>query len=194
MALVSPRFFRAREDPSLAGVLPYHASDPDGRIFLLRDGSLGIAWRLAAPETEVLAPEALGQLAARFDDLLRLLPMGSAAQFLWWSRADVRDRTRPWLEATTRPGLTADLAASRAAATESFSFLYEGIPCAARTIEVLFTLRVWPKWPRTGWRDRYKEEKRRLLERAEAVQRLLQQAGVDRDRLDGPALAARVRS
>jgi conjugal transfer ATP-binding protein TraC len=194
MPLMNSRFFRARDDPSLAGVLPYLASDPEGRIFLLRDGSLGIAWRLSAPETEALAPEALGQLAARFDDLLRLLPMGSAAQFLWWSRSDVRDRTRRWLEATTQTGLTADLAASRASATESFSFLHEGILCAARTIEVLFTLRVWPKWPRIGWRDRYGEEKERLLERAEAIESLLQQAGVDRDRLDGPALAARVRS
>ena len=184
--------FPTRDAPSLSGVLPYHASDPEGRIFLLRDGSLGVTWRLAPPETEVLSQDALGHLAARFDDLLRLLPVGSAAQFICWSRSDVRDRTRRWLEATNGTGLVADLAAARAAAMESFSFAHEGAPCAPRAVEALFTLRVWPRWPRTGWRDRYAEEKRRLLERTEAIENLLQQGGVACERLDEGALASRV--
>jgi len=185
--------FPRRDAPSLSGLLPYHASDSDGRLFLLRDGSLGAAWRLIPPETEVLSQDSLGQLAARFDDLLRLLPVGSAAQFICWSRSDARERTRPWLEAGRNSGLIADLAAARAAAVESFSFIHEGAPCSARALEVLFTLRIWPRWPRTGWRDRYAEEKRRLLERLEAAENLLQQAGVGCERLDDAALAARLR-
>jgi hypothetical protein len=185
--------FPTRDAPSLAGLLPYHASDPDGNLHLLRDGSLGAAWRLESPETEVLSQEALGQLAARFDDLLRLLPVGSAAQFISWSRSDVRDRTRRWLESGREPGLVADLASARAAALESFSFVHEGAPCAARAVEILLTLRVWPKWPRTGWRDHYAEEKKRLLERLEAIENLLQQAGVTCERLGEESLATRVR-
>lgn len=184
--------FPDRDAPSLPGLLPYHAADPTGNLFLLRDGSLGAAWRLAAPETEVLPHDALGRLAARLDALLRLLPVGSAAQFLWSSRRDVRDRTRAWVEATTASGLAADLASSRAAATESFSFLHEGVLCAARSFETLFTLRIWPKWPRTGWRERYAEEKRLFLERAEGIEDLLQQSGVGHRRLDAGALLARV--
>jgi len=184
--------FPDKDAPSLAGLLPYHASDPAGDLFLLRDGSLGMAWRLAAPETEVLSTDALGRFAARLDALLRLLPIGSAAQFLWSSRRDVRTRTRAWVEATTVDGLSADLAASRASATESFSFLHEGVLCSARLVETIFTLRTWPKWPRTGWRERYAEEKRRLLERAEAVENLFQQSDVGHRRLDGAALLARV--
>ncbi|HZN61527.1 MAG TPA: ATP-binding protein [Planctomycetota bacterium] len=185
--------FPARDAPSLQGLLPYHASDSDGSLFLLRDGSLGAAWRLEAPETEVLSPDALGQLAARFDDLLRLLPVGSAAQFISRSGSDVRHRTRRWLDAGREPGLAADLASARAAALESFSFILEGAPCAARAVEILFTLRVWPRWPRTGWRDRYAEEKRRLVERMEAIENLLQQAGVAFERLGEAALAENVR-
>ena len=188
-----PGILPTRDAPSLSGLLPYHASDSDGRLFLLRDGSLGAAWRLGPPETEVLSQESLGQLAARFDDLLRLLPIGSAAQFISWSRADVRDRTRPWLQAGNGEGIVSDLAAARAAAMESFSFVHEGATCSARSIEVLMTLRIWPRWPRSGWRERYAEEKRGLLERLEAVENLLQQSGVGCERLDEEALAARVR-
>jgi conjugal transfer ATP-binding protein TraC len=152
-----------------------------------------MAWTLAPPETEVLSQDALGQLAARLKDLLLLLPVESAAQFICRSRFDVRDRTRRWLDASHGTGIVADLAAARAAALESFSFVYEGAPCAPRSVEVLFTLRVWPRWPRTGWRDRYAEEKKRLLERAEAIENLLQQTGVACERLEEAAFAARVR-
>lgn len=184
---------QTRDAPSLSGLLPYHASDPEGRLFLLRDGSLGAAWRLAPPETEVLSPDSLGQLAARFDDLLRLLPVGSTAQFICRSRSDVRERTRAWLHAGEKSGLVSDLAAARSAALETFSFVYEGAPCNARLLEVLFTLRVWPRWPRSGWRDRYAEEKRELLERMEAIENLFQQAGLGWERLNDSGLAERVR-
>ena len=185
--------FPGFDAPSLAGLLPYHASDSDGRLFLLRDGSIGAAWKLTPPETEVLSEEALGRLAARYDDLLRLLPIGSAAQFIAWNRSDVRERTRKWLDAGEAEGLVSDLAQARVAALESFSFVQDGVPNSARILEILFTIRVWPKWPRSGWKDRYVEEKRGLLERMESIENLLQQSGVGCERLDEAGFYARIK-
>src|SRR5262245_59864438 len=80
---------RAKDAPSLAGLLPYHSIDPAG-VFAMRDGSLGMAWFLDPVETEALEPSHLGALAARIEGLLGLLPLGSAAQFLLTVSRDVK--------------------------------------------------------------------------------------------------------
>ncbi len=183
---------RPGDDPSLAGLLPWHSPDPAGPLYLLKDGSLGMAWRLDPPETEVSDESTLGSLAGRLEALLRLLPVGSAAQFLHSSRRDVRRRTRAWESATTRGGLLADLAKSRASATETFSFRHEGATVRARIYETVFTLRVWPTWPRTAWDARYAEERRKLLETAGSIESLLLQAGIRSARLGEAELLERL--
>ncbi|MBI4566652.1 MAG: TraC family protein [Planctomycetes bacterium] len=179
-----------REAPSMSGVLPYVSADPQDRVILLRDGSLGLAWRLNPLETEMASERSLGQTASRVDALLRLLPVGSAAQFIRTCRRDVTPKTRAWVEATTQEGLLIDLARARAASTERFSFVEEGIPFFARSAVTLFTLRIWSKWPRSDWRRHYAEEKRRLLDVARALENQLAQMGVAHERLCGSALAA----
>jgi conjugal transfer ATP-binding protein TraC len=181
-------------------LLPYHSYDPDGRIFVQNDGSLGLAWGLAPLECETLPEAALGQIARRIESLLALFPEGSAAQFLLAS-------ARPpdlsgWLNATTEGGLLRDLAESRVRATGSFEMRHEGAVFAARSTGLTLTLRVFPSWhaPSIGeglrfvlagdrtiegkFRRAYGREKSSLLERAEAVENLLAQAGVAFRRLD----------
>jgi hypothetical protein len=181
-------------------LLPYHSFDPDGNVFVQRDGSLGLAWTLSPLECETLSETARGQLARRIESLLGLFPEGSVAQFIACSRRAV-DLDR-WLAATTEAGLLKDLSESRVRATRTFELAHEGSVIAARTIRVLMTLRLFPRWhsPSLGdglrytfrgartieqkFRDAYEGEKRILRERAEAVENLLTQTGVLFHRLD----------
>lgn len=183
-----------------ADFLPWHSYDPDGRVFVQADGSLGLAWLLGAPECDTLSETALGQLARRFEALLALLPEGAAAQVVLVSDRHVD--LSGWLEASPPDGLLRDLAESRARSTRTFEARHDGAVVAARSLDVLFTLRVFPAWSAPGVRDglrftlrgertieatymdAYVGAKRDLLARAEAVENLLAQAGVGARRLD----------
>jgi hypothetical protein len=189
-------------------VLPYHSYDPDGSVFVQRDGSLGLAWRVDPPEGEVASETALGQVARRVEALLALFPEGAAAQFLLVS-ARAPDLGR-WTAATTEDGLLRDLAEARARATRSFEIRHEGSLFAARTLRLFMTLRTFPVWRAPGLADglrytlrgertiearfhgAYAREKGALLERGEALENLLTQMGAGFSRLDLGAFRALV--
>ena len=184
----------------LPDLLPWHSYDPDGRVFVQSDGSLGLAWSIAPPECDVLSETALGQLARRLEALLALLPEGSAAQAILVS--DRRVDLSRWLAASPPEGLLRDLAEARVRATGTFEVRHEGAIVAARSLALLFTLRIFPRWSSPGVRegfrfalrggrsieDRYRgiyaEARGDLLARAEAVENLLAQAGIGSQRLD----------
>jgi conjugal transfer ATP-binding protein TraC len=182
---------------SLPDLLPWHSFDPAG-LFVMRDGSLGVAWFLTPVETEALADGALASLASTLDSLLRLLPVGSAAQFLLSSRRDVRTPLAAWRAATTSGGLLAGLARSRADALGALDLAHEGTPLVARSFELAFTLRVFPPWPspftlsdaRTHalFEAAYDFHRRRLLETALSIESLLSQAAIGHARFDADAL------
>src|SRR2546425_6697295 len=115
-------------------LLPYHSYDPDGQVFVQRDGSLGMAWTLSSLECDTLSETALGQLARRIESLLALFPEGSVAQFLLSS--DRKIDLEPWLAATPESGLLRDLAESRVRATRSFEIRHEGAVLAARMLRL----------------------------------------------------------
>jgi hypothetical protein len=189
-------------------LLPYHSYDADGQIFVQCDGSLGIAWTLSSLECETLSETAMGQIAQRLEALLALFPEGSVVQFLLSSsrRVDLE----PWLEATREEGLLRDLAQSRIDATRTFEMRHEGSLLAARSLELMMTLRVFPRWQSPTVSDglrftlrgtrtieqkfleAYAGERRRLLERGEAAENLLQQSGVTFRRLDLASFRSRV--
>ncbi|HEX7896737.1 MAG TPA: TraC family protein [Planctomycetota bacterium] len=184
----------------LTELLPWHSYDPDGRVFVQTDGSLGLAWTLAAPECDTLSETALGQLAKRLEALLALLPEGAAAQMILVS--DRRVDLSAWLAASPPDGLLRDLAEARVRATGRFEVRHEGAVVAARSLQVLFTLRVFPRWSAPGVRDglrfalrggrsieakfldAYADAKRDLLNRAEAVENLFAQSGIGARRQD----------
>ena len=181
-------------------LLPYHSYDPDGRVFVQADGSLGLAWELAPVECDTLSETALGALARRIEALLGLLPERSAAQVILLS--DRKVDLAPWLGATTEGGLLRDLAEARARATGEFEIRHEGALFAARALRLVLTLRTFPAWERPGlgeglrfafsggrsieakFRAAYAREKRPLLERAEAAENLLAQAAIPCRRMD----------
>jgi conjugal transfer ATP-binding protein TraC len=181
-------------------LLPYHSFDSDGNVFVQQDGSLGLAWMVSPLECETLSEVARGQLARRVESLLALFPEGSAAQFLLTSTRNINlDR---WLEATTEDGLLRDLSESRVRATRSFELPHEGAVIAARMVQLVMTLRMFPRWHSPSlcdglrftfsgartieqkFRAAYANEKHDLLERAEAIESLLTQTGIPFRRLD----------
>jgi conjugal transfer ATP-binding protein TraC len=184
----------------LTDILPWHSYDPDGNVFVQADGSLGLAWTLVPPECDVLSEAALGQLSRRLEALLALLPEGSAAQAILVS--DRRVDLSGWLEASPPDGLLRDLAEARVRATGSFEARHEGGLVAARSLQLLFTLRVFPRWSSPGMREglrfalrggrsieerfqaAYGAARRDLLARAEAVENLLSQSGIEARRSD----------
>src|SRR5438132_13977539 len=116
----------------LPELLPYHSYDPDGAIFIQKDGSLGLAWRLWPLECEVQSETALGQIAKRIESLLALFPEGAAVQFILTSER--RPDLGAWQRAGVEEGLLRDLAEARVAATRSFEIRHEGALFAARTL------------------------------------------------------------
>jgi conjugal transfer ATP-binding protein TraC len=181
-------------------LLPYHSYDPEGQVFVQRDGSLGLAWELAPVECETASEEALGQLARRIEALLALFPEGAAAQFLL--RSERGPDLGRWVGATTQDGLLRDLAEARAKATGAVGIRHEGSLFAARGLRRVMTLRTFPRWQSPGIADglryalrgartverrfleTYAAEKRALLERAEAAENLLGQTGIRCARMD----------
>lgn len=190
-----------RDAPSLAALLPYHSFDPAG-VFVLRDGSIGMAWSLSPAETEAMEPSQLGALAGRMEGVLKLLPVGSAAQFLVSVRRNAAPRLESWRAATTSEGLTADLALSRVASLSALKLRHEGAPLAVRSFETTFTLRLFPSWPRPirlseetarkEFEAAFALHRRRILESAASLESLLQQGGFRADRFDADRLIASV--
>lgn len=181
----------------LPSLLPWHSFDPAG-VFAMRDGSLGLGWTLAPAETDAAPGAALDALASRLQSLLRLLPVGAAAQFVLASSRNVRSRLAAWRAATTADGLLADLARSRVRALAALDRVHDGVPLATRQFETLFTLRVFPAWPggftlsedasRKLFLDAYADHRSKLLETAASLESLLQQAGLRAERFDADAL------
>jgi conjugal transfer ATP-binding protein TraC len=134
------------------------------------------------------------------------LPESSAAQLIVVT--DRRVDLSAWLAASPPDGLLRDLAEARVSATGRFEVRHEGGVVAARSLRVLFTLRVFPRWSVPGLRDglrfalrggrsleakfldAYADVRRDLLNRAEAVENLLAQSGIGARRLDLAAFRA----
>ena len=206
-----PRQWPRADAPSYVDLLPYHSVDPEGNVVLLIDSPdaqprwMGVAWKLAATETEAAAEGEVGLQASRLEALLATIPEGAVAQFILRARRDISGKLTAWQSASRSPSeLLVDLGHSRSRALESLDFIHKGRPIRARSIEVYFTLALKGAWtdvriePRETLRlasvgpapleDRlrqsYVKERRRLLDLAATVENLLTASNIPHARLD----------
>lgn len=185
------RFLAGRDRGSLAGHLLYDSYDPEGQVFVHRDGSLAVAWRLEMKDTEIAGHAELEAFSKRLADLFRHLPERSAAQFILRAdRAGVGEelaRFRPPEGANPALG---GLFEAHARHLRDLSIPHGGTTYVARTLRVFFTLRVFPDYggDPEGLHEKYTLERTRLSDQARATENTLTQIGVAYRRLDADAV------
>lgn len=186
---------RKRDRASLAAGIPHDSFDPEGSVFLGRDGSLGLAWQIGMLDAETRSPSELEALALRFAELFKHVPSGAAVQFIVRSDREVASELRPWTQDAPEdasPGERAagELVSSHARILSGMSLDDEGTPFHARRLKLYFTVRVFPGLspsPRTAI-EAYSREKERLLETGSTIEGFFSQVQVPARRLDGDAL------
>jgi conjugal transfer ATP-binding protein TraC len=168
-----------RDRASLGALLLYDSYDPEGGVFVHRDGSLGLAWRTALKDAEVASEEELEGFSSQLADFFRGLPAGSAAQFILVADRDVREALSSLEAPGGAPNLEGFFRAHRRALL-GMSLRHGGIPFVSRSLRAYFTLRVFPDFSSAGGpvREAYLAAKRRLLEDKSAVEGFFGQLGL----------------
>ena len=206
-----PRQWPAADVPSYVDLLPYHSVDREGNVVLLIDSSdaqprwMGVAWKLAPPETEAASHAELGLLASRLDALLSSIPEGAIVQVILRAQHDISAKLSGWQDAARNPSaLLVDLGHSRSRALESLDFMHKGRPVRARSIEVYLTLALKGEWPdlhvaprealrlasvgpqplEDRLRESYLKDRRRILDLAATLENLLTASNILHARLD----------
>src|SRR5436190_10163511 len=140
---------QSRDRASLAAGLPHDSFDPEGSVFLGRDGSLGLVWQVETLDAETRSPADLGALSQRFAELFKHVPSGAAVQFVVLSDRRMGPDLEPW---TKEPGpggtpgerSAAPLVASHARILSEHSFDDEGRPFHARRLKLYLSVRIFP--------------------------------------------------
>jgi conjugal transfer ATP-binding protein TraC len=156
-----------KKDPcSLAAYLTYDSYDPEARIFVHRDGSLGLAWSLAMIDSETASASEMEVLSTRFSELFRHLPPGSAAQVILSADRDLREALAPWQASRAGDPALEELFAARLRVISDLKLHHGGVPYVSRTLRLLFTIRIFPAFGsgEDAIRANYHREKTRLAE------------------------------
>ncbi len=179
-----------RDRPSLASHLLYDSYDPDGHVFVHRDGSLAVAWRVGMKDTEVAGPAEMEAVASRFADFFRHLPAGAAAQWILMADRDVRDSVDRFRGASG--GAFGELFDAHCATVIHSSVDYAGTVFLARTLRALFTLRIFPALGggEEAMRENYARAKASLAEHASAVEGFFTQTNLSHRRLNADEVVA----
>jgi len=170
---------------SLAGHLLYDSVDPDGKVFVHRDGSLALAWSLGMKDTETCTPAGLREIADRVADFFKHLPPGSAGQFILTASRDIREGLKRFRESGREDSRLEGLFAAHYTMLETLSIPYGGTTYTGRTLRLFFTLRVFPDLGRVEEtiRKGYAREKDLLLEHAKGVEGFFTQLALPCQRL-----------
>jgi conjugal transfer ATP-binding protein TraC len=183
---VSSSLLSRPDRASLAGHLFYDSFDPDGRLFVHRDGSLALAWELGMKDTETSTPAALREIADRVADFFRHLPAGGAGQFILMSERDIESVLGRFRAAGTPGHRLEGLFDAHCQMLESLSISHGGTVFSGRTLRLYFTLRIFPDLGKKeeAIRAAYAREKGLLLEQAKAVEGFFSQLSLPARRLD----------
>jgi conjugal transfer ATP-binding protein TraC len=189
-------FGRSQDRASLAALMPYDSYDPEGQVFVGRDGSLGLAWTLETVECETRSAEELKFLSGRFAELFKHLPAGSAFQVILRSDRDVRLELAPWLrddessESNSGTRAAHDLVTSHARILSKLAVDDEGKPFLARRLRLYITVRIFPDLggASPAVSENYAREKTGLLEVASTIESFLTQMSIPHRRLSAEDL------
>lgn len=187
-----------KDRASLAALMPHDSYDGDGRIFVGREGSLGIAWELGTVDSETKSPIELDFLSQRFAEVFKHVPSGSALQFILRSDRDVRRELAPWLDkkivSASLPGLAEaeELVTSHARILSTLAVEDEGRPFLARRLRLYLTLRIFPDLGSSAQEvpENYAREKAGFLESAGTIEGFFTQMQISFVRMNAEDLKA----
>ena len=176
----------------MASHLLYDSYDPEGRIFVHRDGSLAITWEIGMKDTEVVRPPELRALANRIADAFRHLPAGAAGQFILTADRDVRGTLDRFREAGQPESPLRGLFEAHAEMVRTLSIPYGGTTFTARSLSLYFALRIFPELGSglEAIRENYAREKTGILEHALGVENFFGQLGLPFRRADADEVVA----
>jgi conjugal transfer ATP-binding protein TraC len=168
---------RTKDPCSLAAYLSYDSYDPAARIFVHRDGSLGLAWSLAMVESETASPSEMEALSTRFSELFRQLPAGAAVQVILTADRDLADALARWRDSGSADPALEELFRERLRVLSTLRLRHGGVTFVARTLRLLFTVRIFPAFGsgEPEIRAGYEQGKARLSEARVAVETFFSQ-------------------
>lgn len=177
---MSRDLLRGADRGSLAGHLLYDSYDPEGGVFVHRDGSLAVAWTIGMFDAELSGPEELASLADRFADFFRHLPPGAAAQFILSASRDIEEPLARFERSATGDSPLAPLFRAHGETLARSELFHGGTPFVGRTLRLLFTLRVFPHLgsEEATLRENYLREKSKLLAHAQSAETFFGRQGL----------------
>src|SRR5262249_48909197 len=141
---VSGSLFAKPDRASLAGHLLYDSFDPDGQVFVHRDGSMALAWWVGMKDTETCTPQAVREIADRLADFFQHLPPGAPGQFILMAEKDVQETIAKFRAGGREGSRLQGLFEAHCAMLEKFAIPHGGTTFTGRTLRLYFTLRVFP--------------------------------------------------
>jgi conjugal transfer ATP-binding protein TraC len=171
---------------SLASHLLYDSYDPAGQVFVHRDGSLALAWTIGMKDTEVASAAELRCLADRVADFFRHLPVQAGGQFILMAGRDVREALKRFHGSGPSHPVLGPLFQAHGEMLERLAIPHGGTTYTARSLELYFTLRVFPDLGthETAIRENYAREKTLLLEHAQSIENFFNQISLPAKRMD----------
>ncbi len=171
---------------SIASHLLYDSYDPEGNVFIQRDGSMAIAWTLGMKDTEIASPQAVREIADHVADFFKRLPTGSAGQFILEAKKDIRETLDRFRAAGDPQSRLRGLFDAHCEMLEKLSIPYGGTTFTGRTLRLYFTIRVFPNLGQKEplIRQNYAREKDRLLQTALDVENFFGQIALPIRRMD----------
>ncbi len=184
---MAEKLIRKKDRGSIAGHLLYDSYDPEGRVFVHRDGSLALAWEIGMKDSEVASPEELDAFSSRLADFFRHLPAGSAAQFILTAERDVESTLERFRAEGKPDSPLRDLFDAHCDMLRGLSLQHNGAPYVTRCFRAFFTLRVFGGLGSgiDAIRENYARAKGRLLEQAGGIETHFTQIGLPWRRLGG---------
>jgi conjugal transfer ATP-binding protein TraC len=175
---------------SLAGHLLYDSYDPEGNLFVHRDGSMAIAWTIGMKDTEIMAPGAVREIADHLADFFKRLPTGAAGQFILMAEKDIHETLERFKAAGQPDSRLKGLFDAHCEMLEKLSIPYGGTTYAGRTLRLYFTLRVFPNLgsQEEQIRVNYAREKDLLLQQALDVENFFGQIALPYKRMGADEL------